>query len=155
MALTGPHCLPLHPTVWLKLHKPWVKPQHCNSLPGFFLLSPARLLCNHPFSWTEPGDCTPLHFQPFQSILRCVRSAQSCCEDEETLSYNKGKAIMMWFLSLYYPQVPKNHDVTMFSVFIHKFLGKICKSLPCWLPWSSYSLSTSLLFSVKCGHGIR
>ena len=86
MALNGPHCLPLHSTVWLKLCKPRVKPQHCNSLPGFFLLSPARLLCNHPFAWTGPGDCTPLHFQPFQSILRCVISAQSCCEDEETLS---------------------------------------------------------------------
>lgn len=76
----------------------------------------------------------PLTLALFLFVLRCVISTALCSGNEKILRHNKCKAITLWFLSLFFPQVSINFYFHMLNFFIHKFLCDLCKSLLSWYP---------------------
>ena len=95
---------------------------------------------------------------PFDSwswfVLRRVTGTGLYHENGAILRYKKCKAIIMWILSLFYPQVLTNYYFDMLNFFLYMSMF-LCKSLACWSSCWSHSLLKSLLLSIKRRGGIR
>lgn len=110
--LSTPYALSLYSTTWLKLHEPWAKLQHSNCLRGFLLLRPVcpsatwslKPHTNH-MPGLRLGNAVPIWLlTSFLFVLRYAVGTVPCGENEEIRRHNKCKEIIMWFLSLFYPQ---------------------------------------------------